>query len=1335
MTSLTLAQRYETTVQTLRQDETTSGDLIGGEFYEKDGWFESLPKQTRTLICAVQGVGDHPDRPKHCSNIAAAHFAKWKEAKETDELESALALYVVALKYTRLDDPIRADRLSAAAFAYQAKWEQTGSTVDLDFTVHFFRRTVAAAEPNHRTLGAFCTNLAYILTKRWNKSKTLDHHDQNDRQEASDNFRRAIELAADHPLLPQMLSTYAEFLRCTMSVGERFKVKLLTEAVETHDHVIRILRPGLPLPYATIWRNAAIANHTLFTMTLEEALSVKAIDYYERSLSMTPQTNPSTSTWRVELAEHYTARYQTWINLDDIQIASRIYDKILEYETESFVATIGKADTLRIVSSRESDVAKSRTGLLEACRWADKSIELTDEKAISRGWAYYRTSAIYSSRYDMGGERCHLDRAVELAKLSLQYSEHPAFWEFGCWCSEICQQRHVNTGSSDDLAEAFKALKNTAGSLEEWDTKSKASCSGMLGKCYFCRYKTNGNPQDLDEALKWLNIACVEVPGNEHNLALTQNDVANVLCAKFRETFVALDLDKAVEYYALSLQNLRKARLPAGHMDFAMLQSGIGQAMLQRHLQWGSTEDLTSAINFFRNCLSTTNTSSPRFAGRACNLSYSLQLMSDLRTDLALLREAQSQLQAALASATSIDVGNSILQLIRSHLGNVYLKSFKYTDNPNDLDLAIGQYDKVLELPENDIRQRADAIANTAVALHKKAKQSKLLPDYLNCIKKFSEALKITSVNMSLSLITRLNLAGALRDVFEDCHNRQSGQVALRAFAELSAMSSARADIMLRAADAASSLEMSVNNDPIAGYEHIRRATDVLSLTVLVHSNRLEQLRIIRNNHFLPSSAAALAIRSGRTPTQVLSSLEESRAFIWHRFLLVDVPLDRLRQEHPDLAKEFELLRNITVSQTLSQPNSTFSGVLLAKDQLRLEKHTNMSGYTDLLERIREKKGFDSFMLPFSDEANVCVDGATVFLNISRYGCDAILRNPKGVRIVALPLLTMDDVTHQASQLYTAQYYLDKDLEKACAGFEAVMSWLWKTTAKPILEDLEHDDHLIPTEAGKQRIYWVASGWLSIFPIHAAGDWTSSRLEHTRPSVHERAISSYVPSLGVLDLMRRRAEALDASSTSPLALLVGMPRTPDMPGDSNLDAELEVTLLKDIVGKQIPTQSLLSPSFSDVASLLPTCQLAHFACHGYADQNDPSKSALRFKDWVDKPFNVRSLLTMKLAKCRLAFLSACQTAVNKDLLLRDEGLHVAGAFNMAGVPHTVAGMWKIADHASLELVKVFYEKLFAVEGDRRYRNTAMALHAAVNHLRLEGGLHPIYWGAFIHMGP
>ena len=1315
-------------LSTLRQDEPPSSDLPSGQFYERDGWLDGLPRDTQSFICAVQRAGDHPDRPLFCSNMGAQHLAKWKQSKRTEELESALAIYLVAVRYTRPEDPRRADRLSDFAFAYQAKWEQTKSVGDLDIAVHFFRRAVIAAEPSHPALAAFRTNLAYILKQRWNSSKSVEH-----RQEAADNFLRAIELAADHPHLPQMLSNYGEFVRLTTTSGDTFRIKLLTEAAETQDRAVKLLRPFMQVPHGTIWRNAAIAHHTLFKITFDKNSSIRAIEYYKESVDLTPQTDPQFSAWRTEFAEHYTLRYQTWGHLDDIRESLRLYDEVLEVQTKSFSATIGKADVLRILADREKDVATSRYNLIEACKLADKSIEFIAEKSNSRGWAYFRTSAIYSCRYEMDGDSRYLDKAIELSRLSLKYTEHEAFWDFGRWRAEVCLSRHVKNGFDDDLTQAFTAVRAAIETLDEWDLTNLASCYVILGKCYMSQYNCGGELKDLNEALTWLNAACVPGTGREHTLALTQNDVANALCSKFRQTYSRKDLDRAIEHYALSIKNLGKSNIPANHKDYAMLQNGMGQAMLQRYLHWGSQDDLTFAIDSFRESLKKTDTHSPRLAGRACNLSYSLQLMFALRPEMSLLKEAQSQLLDVLNS--SGDYGNNLLQLLHCHMGNIYLKGYEITQDALDLVRAIDSYQRVLTFSGGDRRYRADVTMNIAVALHKRALRSGRPQDYTDSIATSDAAVGLNLSNASQLLMTRLNRAETYRDLYEKFDDIQYGRKALLDFSEVAATPNARTDIILRAAEAASDLEVSVNHDYCAAFTQIQKAIEIFPQTVLFLSNRLEQLRIVRKHHFLPGSATALAVGAGRPGSQILFSLENIRAFIWNRFLISSMPLDALREKCPELADEFETLRGAMVSQSTADPNSSVAGVLPTKDQLRLEKHAKTDAYAKLLHRIQEQKGFED-VLPFFDGEKILVeslDAPIVYLNISSYRCDAILWTSKGVRTLSLHELNIEDVKNQAFRLYEAQMLVEKEFARACAKFEEVMLWLWLTTAKPILEDLEQD-YPIAMKAGKQRIYWVSSGWLSIIPIHAAGDWTPSRQNESCPSVHERFVSSYVPSLGVLKFMRMRADYLKVNNTTSTALLVGMPHTPDMPEDSDLDAEAEALQIKKIVENDLPTQVLLSPGLNEVISALGTCQLAHFACHGCADSHDPSKSALRLADWMDRPLNVRTLLNLKPANCQLAFLSACETAASKDLLLRDEGLHVAGAFNMAGVPHTVAGMWKVKDSASVELVKAFYTELFATEGRLRYQGTAMALHAAVSHLR-DTEFHPILWGAFVHMGP
>lgn len=1314
-------------ISTLKQDETLSDDLLSGQFYQKDGWLEGLPRNAQSLICAVQQAGDHPDRPILCSHCAAQHVAGWKATRRIEEVEAAIALYVVAVKYTKPDDSNRPDRLSALAFACQAKWEQTRRTDDLDTAVHFFRRAVAAAEPSHPALGAFVTNLGYIIKQRWNRTKSSD-----DRLEAKSNFLRAVNISENHPLQAQLLSNFGEFIRLTTLPSDNLRVSSLIEAVEYHERAIQRLRPFLSMPYGTIWRNAAIAHHTLFQINHEEKHSANCLDYYNRSVGQTANTDSNYALWLAEYAQHYMERHRVWDRTEDVQKALNLYETLLRTRPDSFAATIGKADALRIIAGGEKDIAESRRIMSEACRLADSSVEMIEESSNSRGWAYYRTSAISSCRYDLDGERRYLDRAVDLSKLSLKYTEHEACWDFNRWCAQVCRSRHILDGSPGDLSQAFTAIHAAIDQLEEWDTANLASCIWVLGSCFTSQYNCSGDIQDLDQALNWLSAACI-MPGKRHNLALTQNDLANALCTKFRQTSSVDDLNRAIQTYALSIKNLEKLSPEADHTDLAMLKNGMGHAMLERYLFWGSQEDLASAINLFRGSLSAADARNPRYAGRACNLSYSLILMFSLRPELRLLQDAQSYLVSVLNSP--VGLGLNISQLVNCNLGNTYLRGYEITQNVADLDSALEHYEKVKNSSGADGRYRADVTMNIGVALHKKATRSGHFPDYIASVASFDEAVNHESLHDDHKTISRTNRAEVFNEIFEKFHDIDYGRRALKECSELASRENARTDLLMRAANVASVLEVSVNSDYRKAYEQIRKAVNLLPQAMFMYSNRFEQLRLVRKYHYLPSSATALAMGASVPAAQIVLALEQSRAFIWNHFVLSATPLDTLRKAHPKLSSQFESLRSTLMSQTVSDSNSVIVGVLPAKDQIRLERHANADAYTRLLQTIRNENGFKDFLLP-SIERNTTAsskDFPVVYLNISEYRCDALITSSQGAHAVALPELRMADVVIQAQRMYEVQAGIMNDFLQACTSFEEVMLWLWTTTAKPILTYLERE-HLFKHLRGKQRIYWISSGWLSVFPIHAAGDWKSSRSTQDCPSVHERVISSYVPSIGVLDFLRRRAEHLESKGNHDEALLVGMPQTPDMNETFNLDADVEVALIKSIIDKKIPVDDQLSPRLKEITSRLRTCEIAHFACHGVADHEDPSKSAIRLADWTDRPLNVRALMKMEIAHCRLVFLSACETAANKDLLLRDEGMHVAGGFNMAGVPHTISGMWKISDEASLELARAFYTELFGLDDHLRYQGTAEGLHASVDYLR-DAGYHPVLWGAFVHMGP
>lgn len=121
-------------------------------------------------------------------------------------------------------------------------------------------------------------------------------------------------------------------------------------------------------------------------------------------------------------------------------------------------------------------------------------------------------------------------------------------------------------------------------------------------------------------------------------------------------------------------------------------------------------------------------------------------------------------------------------------------------------------------------------------------------------------------------------------------------------------------------------------------------------------------------------------------------------------------------------------------------------------------------------------------------------------------------------------------------------------------------------------------------------------------PLHAAGDHVYESTENTLSHV----VSSFVPTIKALDSTQKKAWNLHDARNRNAILIVTMPKTL---GYANLRADQEVAAIKQLVDG-FATMILENPSKDAVVRELEGCIVAHFACHGYANPDEPSDSAL-----------------------------------------------------------------------------------------------------------------------------
>jgi hypothetical protein len=456
--------------------------------------------------------------------------------------------------------------------------------------------------------------------------------------------------------------------------------------------------------------------------------------------------------------------------------------------------------------------------------------------------------------------------------------------------------------------------------------------------------------------------------------------------------------------------------------------------------------------------------------------------------------------------------------------------------------------------------------------------------------------------------------------------------------------------------------------------------------------------------------------------------------------------LTDLSDRYPKLATRFIELRDLLDRPAdILTPAATTSP---SEDTAARDRRHVAEAFAAVLGQIRELDGFGSFALPPDPEVLLAEAdaGPIVVLNISRYRSDALILTHKGITALSLPTVTPDAVVNQVRTFHQAlQVINDPDAPRkrridAQSEVQEILEWLWDAVTAPVLRFLGY--HHQPA-AGQDwpRVWWVLGGLLSRLPVHAAGHHSDPPGPDRRTTM-DRVISSYTPTIGAL--RHARQQLARQPGTPDHALIVAMPTTPGLPGEGRLfNVPEEVALLRTrlpepvLLTEPAPDEALDSddlPTKANVLAHLPGTAIAHFACHGYTDPADPSKSLLLLHDHQHDPLNVAGLAPVALDHAQLAYLSACSTAITTDTNLLDEAIHLATAFQLAGFPHVIGTLWEINDHVAVQVAKAFYTALATGNGSLDTSRAARAMHQAVRAVRDEYSTTPSLWAAYIHAG-
>lgn len=261
--------------------------------------------------------------------------------------------------------------------------------------------------------------------------------------------------------------------------------------------------------------------------------------------------------------------------------------------------------------------------------------------------------------------------------------------------------------------------------------------------------------------------------------------------------------------------------------------------------------------------------------------------------------------------------------------------------------------------------------------------------------------------------------------------------------------------------------------------------------------------------------------------------------------------------------------------------------------------------------------------------------------------------------------------------------------------------------------------------AGQTSVIIIPDAQLWDIPFHAL---------QPRPNhfLIEDAAVSYSPSIAVLRETMRVSASRVGSPPGRELLALGDPAGPErLP-----EAGRQVRALQALYGSH---SSLVLTGDAATEEALKTeagkYRVVHVASHAILDNANPMYSyALLAKSGTeDGIFEARELMTLNL-KADLLVLSACDTA--RGHAPPGEGIDgMLWATFVAGVPTTVASLWRVESSSASDLMIGFHRSLLEARRSKTPFTKAMSLRkAALDLIAGSKYSHPFYWAGFVVVG-
>ncbi|KAF4499924.1 hypothetical protein FAGAP_3925 [Fusarium agapanthi] len=908
-----------------------------------------------------------------------------------------------------------------------------------------------------------------------------------------------------------------------------------------------------------------------------------------------------------------------------------------------------KALQLHLLSNELSDRFAETDDLKdmkEAIEIGIQALDLTSESNPRRIVFLRRLEFLFEEKYEETEDVADLDEVIRYQRLSVDATDPNNTSQMAVRLTALgakLDKRAEVTGEISDLNKSIEVLRKVL----EVRPGNENALKNLIQTLYN-RYKWNGELQNLKECAE-LHQQITDASATDRDKVEWMITRANHLCILHERTEDEAYLEKAfaVAEEALTL-------VPENRWKSRWLHC-LGRLFGCQYLKTEGLADLEEAIRLERLAL--------ELMPNGDNEGWILTNLGNRLGDRYLRTDDVDDIDEAIDYARkSLDMEPENPE----RLYNLAIKlgdRFSGTEDLDDVDEAIELERKAIQIMPLDHPERADYLYILGDQLGDRYEHTGDLADLEEAIRNAEEALGLMSQDHALRAAWLNGLATCYLNLYTTTGDEQDLESSINHY-ELALYHEASAtEDRITAGQAI----LSNSSDSQQLYDTAKLAVSLIPKLVSWSLENHDRQYVLGKVVGLASDAAAAALEAGQPPMTALQLLEQGRGIIGASLQDMRSGVQDLARQHPGLAESYRTLQS-ELDRRAEHVKSAD-----AQSQASINRrHAAAKEFTELAAEIRKLPGYQDFMLSHSEDDiyKASERGPMVVINVSRLRCDALLVSENQVSALALPSVGLEE--------------LELKIKPWTLATSQTLEWLWDTIMSPILNTLGFTES--PLTDKWPHIWWIPTGPLVQLPLHAAGHHRQQGSE----AVLDRVISSYGSS--IRNIIRGRRDS-SQSPSSDQALLVAMEHTSGH--DTLTFANQEVELIDSMVRSMNLESIMPSRTKKEVMRYLPDCKIFHFAGHGLAHAEDPSKSCLLLENWEQDSLNVSDLLDMNIRQRApfLAYLSACGTGQIKDETSFDENINLISAFQIAGFRHVIGTLWNVQDDLSVEMAKMTYQEL------------------------------------------